>query len=157
MGLWESRLQSRWLTGDIEKRRICSRLSFVPNVVKVLLVVFSWFISASFVHAAPAVQFRSASTNIAGYGPRSVEVADLRGQGKIDVITANRLGNNVSVLLHHGDGTFTAATNFPTYDGPQTTATGDFDADGTIDVIVANNPSDVISWCTLLRGQADGS
>jgi len=156
MGSGESRLQSGWFSRDIEPRRILRCLAFVPNVVKFLFLIFSWFISASFVHAAPPVQFRAASTNIVGSGPHSVEVADLKGHGKMDILTANRLRNAVGILLGNGDGYFVAATNFPANSDPESTATGDFDGDGTIDILVANQIGEW-GFQTLLRGHGDGT
>jgi hypothetical protein len=41
-----------------------------------------------------------------GMNPVSVAVGDFNGDGKADLAVANRTGNNVSVLLGNGDGTF---------------------------------------------------
>src|SRR5436190_21238921 len=53
-----------------------------------------------------------------GTTPYSVTVADVNGDGKPDLITANAYlgatGGTVSVLLGNGDGTHQAAQNFPT-------------------------------------------
>jgi len=126
------------------------------NSVKGLFVAV-WFILASFSQAAPAIQFRSASTNIAGLWAHSVEVADLRGQGKLDIITANWGSDDVSVHLGHGNGSFAAATNFPANSYPASTAAGDFDADGTVDIVVANHQGGYFGYWTLLHGCGDGS
>ena len=40
-------------------------------------------------------------------------VADLNGDGKPDIVTANAESNTVSVLLGNGDGTFQHAQTFP--------------------------------------------
>jgi hypothetical protein len=157
MGSWKSRSRNRKSERGIETGNVVRGFSPVPNAVKPLFLVFAWFISATFVHAAPGVQFRAAATNIAGYGPHSVEVADLRGQGKMDIITANWMGHNVSILLGHGDGSFAAATNFPANGDAVSTATGDFDADGSVDVVVANRDFALGGWWTLLRGRGDGT
>ena len=39
-------------------------------------------------------------------------VADVNGDGKPDLVVANYSGNNVSVLLGNGDGTFAAQQTF---------------------------------------------
>jgi hypothetical protein len=48
----------------------------------------------------------------AGQGPAQVTVADLRGDGKQDLVVTDTLTNTVSVLLGNGDGTFQAARQY---------------------------------------------
>src|SRR6516225_1503420 len=47
-----------------------------------------------------------------GIDPTAVVIADVNGDGKPDIITANFGSNDVSVLLGNGDGTFQAAQDF---------------------------------------------
>ena len=47
-----------------------------------------------------------------GTHPVSVAVADFDGDGRRDLATANTLGNNVSILLGNGDGTFAPASQY---------------------------------------------
>ena len=54
--------------------------------------------------------FTPQTTFAVGELPLSVTTADIDGDGDADLITANRLGGTVSVLLGHGDGTFVAQT-----------------------------------------------
>ena len=49
-----------------------------------------------------------------GPWPFAVAVADLNGDGKLDLVTANHWDNTVSVLLGTGTGSFGAKTDFPT-------------------------------------------
>src|SRR6516165_9295778 len=46
-----------------------------------------------------------------GQGPQGVAVGDLRGNGRLDIVTANQTSASVSVLLGNGDGTFQPAVN----------------------------------------------
>ena len=50
----------------------------------------------------------------AGYGPGSVAVADLDGDTVPDLVTSNTSGNDVTVLLGRGDGTFDADVTYGT-------------------------------------------
>jgi hypothetical protein len=66
--------------------------------------------------------------------PLNLTVADLNGDGKLDVITTNfyplSIGNDVSVLLGNGDGSFQPAVNYPTAQGPESVAVVDYNSDG---------------------------
>ncbi len=48
----------------------------------------------------------------AGIRPRSVAVADLDGDSVPDLVTANELSDDVSVLLGNGDGSFQTGVSF---------------------------------------------
>jgi hypothetical protein len=56
--------------------------------------------------------FQAAQNFATGKLPRSVAVADVNGDGAIDIVTANGEGSGLSVLLGNGNGTFQAAQNF---------------------------------------------
>ena len=56
--------------------------------------------------------FQTQQTFATGVGPVSVAVADVNGDGKLDLVVANRTSNTVSVLLGNGDGTFQAQQTF---------------------------------------------
>ena len=59
----------------------------------------------------PAVTFDTGGDSDA---PLSAAVGDLNGDGALDLVTANRGSNNVSVLLGNGNGDFQPAVTFPT-------------------------------------------
>jgi hypothetical protein len=77
-------------------------------------------------------------------GPFGVAVADLDGDGKPDIITADQAYNVVSVLKNIGtSGTittnsFAAPINFAVGPGPAFMAVADLDGDGKPDVVTAN-------------------
>jgi hypothetical protein len=89
-----------------------------------------------------------------GAAPRSLAVADLNGDGKLDLVAANSGSNGVSVLLGNGDGSFQAAVSYATDTTPAAVVAGDFDADGKLDLAVANSGSNTVS---ILLGNGDGS
>ncbi|MDP2709786.1 MAG: FG-GAP-like repeat-containing protein [Solirubrobacteraceae bacterium] len=70
--------------------------------------------------------------------PQSVAIADLDGDGKLDVTVANLFTNDVSVLLGDGAGGLGSAANFATGSLPVALAVADLDGDGKRDVATAN-------------------
>ncbi|MEZ5803196.1 MAG: FG-GAP-like repeat-containing protein [Rhizobiaceae bacterium] len=73
-----------------------------------------------------------------GSNPVSNAVADLDGDGHLDLLTTNYISDNVSVLFGDGNGGFTAGTPVPVTNGPREVKTGDLDGDGDIDALVTN-------------------
>ena len=74
-----------------------------------------------------------------GSEPTSLAAADLNGDGKVDLVSANRGSNNISVFFGNGDGTFSRPTNYATGNQPVFVALGDFNNQGALDIAVANN------------------
>jgi hypothetical protein len=92
----------------------------------------------------------------------SLAEGDLRGNGKLDLVTANpafsglpatQPGATVSVLLGNGDGTFQSAANIPVPSNPVEAILGDFNGDGRLDVATANSDNTV----SVLLGNGDGT
>jgi FG-GAP-like repeat/Abnormal spindle-like microcephaly-assoc'd, ASPM-SPD-2-Hydin len=94
--------------------------------------------------------FGSAVTyNSGGIGPESVVVADLTGNGKLDLVVSNTCINttacvdesgdgSLGVLLGNGDGTFQTAVAYDSGGiSPTSIAVGDVNGDGKPDVVVA--------------------
>jgi hypothetical protein len=83
------------------------------------------------------VDYRTAAS------PVSVALADLNGDHKLDVATADADRKAVSVLLNHGNGTLELKDDYGTGAGPVALATADLDGDGRPDVITANTSGSV--------------
>ena len=81
----------------------------------------------------------------AGISPRSVAVADLDGDTVPDLVIANANGNDVSVLLGNGGGTFQAALFFAAGAFPVSVAVADLDGDTLPDLVTANRISDDVT------------
>jgi hypothetical protein len=80
----------------------------------------------------------------------SIAVADVNGDGKLDIIVAN---GNVSVLLGNGDGTFQpAVTNVSGGLGADSLVVADINGDGKPDLIVVTG-----SIVGVLLGNGDGT
>ena len=101
------------------------------------------------------VSYVTGELSPAGDYTASVAVADLKGDGALDLIVANKsFGGPVYVLLGNGDGTFQAAHNFTAGINAYGLALGDFNGDGHPDLAVTNLSSNQV---TVLLGNGDGS
>ena len=90
-------------------------------------------------------------------GTFSLVVDDFDHDGKLDVVTANSISNDVSFLRGNGDGTFQAAKTYPIA-GPNSVgvipfalSSADFDGDGNLDLVSGG----VVS-VTILKGDGKG-
>ena len=97
----------------------------------------------------PAVYYLIDSQGESAYW---IATADFNGDGNADLAVADYLGNNVSILLGNGDGTFQPPVRYPTTKRPTFVATGDFNGDGRPDLIVADAP-----YVSVLLGNGDGT
>ena len=84
----------------------------------------------------------------------TLAVADLNGDGKLDVATPNSQAGAVTVLLGNGDGTLASFTSWATFSEPQDVAIADLTGDGIADLATADYTSGGV---TLLRGLGDGT
>jgi hypothetical protein len=85
--------------------------------------------------------FVIASTLNIGHGPGSIVAADVNGDGKVDLITANwdnGNGNTLSVWTNNGGGVFGSNATYVVGSGPRTVVTADVNGDGKLDLINAN-------------------
>ena len=111
--------------------------------------------SVFFPIALPVSFLLGGSVFAAGSAPVSAVTGDFNRDGKLDLAVANNTGNNVSVFLGNGDGTFRAPVSYGTGTNPTSgTVVGDFRGDGNLDLVVANNGSNNVS---VLLGNGDGT
>jgi len=90
----------------------------------------------------------------AGTQAHSVVVADLNGDTKNDLVTANAGADTMSVLLGNGDGTFQAAVSYATGTEPKSVVLGDINGDTQLDAVTSNQGSNNVS---VLLGNGDGT
>jgi hypothetical protein len=90
-----------------------------------------------------------------GANPESVALADVSGDGKLDLAVANAGSNNVTILLGSGTGGFSQAAGSPLAAGtnPEFVSVADLNGDGTVDLAVANGGSNSI---TIMLGTGSG-
>ena len=73
-----------------------------------------------------------------GAGPQQLAIADMNGDGNQDVIVANRVASNVSILLGSGDGTFSSRQDFTSVNGPWAVFIMDLNGDKRLDFAIIN-------------------
>jgi hypothetical protein len=89
-----------------------------------------------------------------GFGSQAIAVADINGDGKVDLVTAGDLARGASVLLGNGDGTFQAPRTTDTATYAVAVAVGDVNGDGHLDLVTANNNGNDVS---VRLGNGDGT
>ena len=97
---------------------------------------------------------------VTGEIPSSLAVADLDGDGRLDLAVSNSYVGTVNAFLGHGDGTFgPGGPEVPTGSGADSVAIGDFNGDGKGDLAVANTYSGYHGPYTVsvLLGRGDGT
>jgi hypothetical protein len=118
------------------------------SVSAVLAVILQ--IPAAHAQTAPASPFSGIPhflppVNYSVSGATMVALADLNGDGILDIVSANGSSptgdGGVSVLLGNGDGTFKPAVKIAAGGSPTMVVIGDFNNDGRPDIAVSNSPS----------------
>jgi hypothetical protein len=118
--------------------------------------------------AASAIFLEAPTYSSGGLYASSIAVADVNGDGKLDLVVANECANDnndcngsVGVLMSNGDGTFqTAMTYNSGGNRVYSVAVADVNGDGKPDLVVANNcasESNCNGTVGVLLGNGDGT
>ena len=95
-----------------------------------------------------------------GLGPKSVAIADLNGDGKLDLVTANNTGDpdvqesSLTILFGNGDGTFRRGADLQTGEAPVFVTAGRLDANASLDLVSVNQLGFTVS---VFMGNGDGT
>jgi methionine-rich copper-binding protein CopC len=95
--------------------------------------------------------FSNGSTVSVGSLPTSITVGDVDGDGDLDLLTGNQLGNTVSVRLNGGNatgsntGVFSLGTDVAVGNSPRTVVLSDVDGDGDLDLLTTNYADNTVS------------
>ncbi|MBZ5647573.1 MAG: VCBS repeat-containing protein [Acidobacteriia bacterium] len=92
------------------------------------------------------VTFAAAATSTVGTGPIAIAAGFVGPSGSLDLVVANTLSSDVSVLLNNGAGVFpAAAANTAVSGAPTGIILGDFNSDGKNDIVVsASDGADIL-------------
>jgi uncharacterized repeat protein (TIGR01451 family) len=93
--------------------------------------------------------FQQAVSYPTSTSPIAVVLADVNGDGNLDVVVVNPAPNSLSVLYGNGDGTLQAAISVPLAVSSQAAVAGDFNGDGRTDLAIANSGNNTV---TVLLG-----
>ncbi|WP_435008425.1 Ig-like domain repeat protein [Tundrisphaera lichenicola] len=83
-----------------------------------------------------------------------LRLADLDGDGDLDVVLVDPFDDVVVVMKGNGDGTLGSPTTFATGNSPNGIAVADLNGDGISDVVTADENDDTVS---VLLGNGDGT
>jgi uncharacterized repeat protein (TIGR01451 family) len=83
-----------------------------------------------------------------------VEAAYLNADSYLDLVTANNITHNVSVLLNNGNGTFSPSIEYPANSGTSSVFARDLNNDSYLDLLVSNLTGNNVS---ILLGVGDGT
>ena len=90
----------------------------------------------------------SSTPGAGGSDPNSVAAADVNGDGKVDLISANYFGNTLTILTNNGNGGFILSGSYPVGSEPISIAATDVNGDGKVDLICANGQDGTLSVLT---------
>ena len=109
---------------------------------------------AAFAAAAETPNFPGAVSYPTGIEPLGIVAADFNGDGRLDLATANRGGNSISILIGNGNGTFKANVDYAVGASPTALSLGDFNKDGFLDIAALNSQGSSMS---ILLNRGDGT
>ena len=90
-----------------------------------------------------------------GIAPHSLAALDVDGDADIDLVNANQVSDDVSVILNDGNGVFGNPTFFDAGgSGEYSLAAGDMDGDGILDIVTGTRNDEELH---VLLGNGDGT
>jgi len=110
------------------------------------LAVFVQVLPNGFVGVTPRILGGVATTR----SPTHVLAADLDADGDLDLVSANTVGNNLTLFLNPGNGVFPSAPSLSiggagTTPSPRALAVADLDRDGDLDIASANGGNNSVA------------
>ncbi len=117
----------------------------VPGPARLWAAVLAIFTAVAPLHAAcPGFTLQGTKPS-AGSIPFHIASGDFNGDGKMDLVVTNEGGNNVSVLIGNGNGTFATKVNYNGGLAPVSVLVADLNGDNKPDLVVADSGQDAVS------------
>ncbi|MBU8922596.1 MAG: VCBS repeat-containing protein [Bacteroidales bacterium] len=79
-----------------------------------------------------------------GVFPEGICVADLDGDGDVDIVVPSTTGDLVSIFMNNGDGTFAARVDVSVLSDPCNVFAHDIDLDGDNDLLILHDDDDLV-------------
>jgi hypothetical protein len=126
--------QSDFVVGELVTVLLTTEIQSIQGVP--LDSIYCWQFTTAVQNGS--ARFKLDSSYSVGTNPYSPVSADFDNDGDLDLATANRNSNNISVLLNTGDANFLLSNNYEIGSQPETVFAADLDNDGDIDLAAAN-------------------
>jgi FG-GAP-like repeat/FG-GAP repeat len=88
------------------------------------------------------------------HDPRAIALADVTGDGHVDLLTANSVSSNLSLLAGDGTGAFASPVHLVAGEGPVVVEVADVTGDGLVDIVSLDHTAQTVS--TLAGDGAGG-
>jgi len=127
----------------------------MKRIVMALILVYAGLASCALRYSNTVSHPATMKRFAVGSAPASVELADLHGAGRTDIVIANTGSDTVTVLLGDGHGGFkpSAGSPFPAGHAPNDIAIADINGDGNADLVFPNHET---KFVTILFGDGRG-
>ncbi|MEE3214643.1 MAG: FG-GAP-like repeat-containing protein, partial [Pseudomonadota bacterium] len=105
-------------------------------------------ITVDYASSNDSLSFTAADIATSADGARDVHVADMDGDGDLDIVSASSIDDTIAWYENDGaaDPSFTAANIATSADGAWHVHVADMDGDGDLDIVSASQADDTIAW-----------
>ena len=115
------------------------RRFWLPAAAVGALFLTTGTVGADIPPTAPSAFQQPSMERTAGLGPQAIVAADVDGDGFVDIVVANYLSDDVSIIFGSAAGILPdAPVTIPVLSGPSAVQVADMNHDGLLDIVVAH-------------------
>ena len=105
-------------------------------------------VTVNYASSSESLSFTAADIATSADGAYDVHVADMDGDGDLDIVSASSFGDKIAWYENDGaaDPSFTAANIASRVFGAYDVHVADMDGDGDLDIVSASRDDDTIAW-----------